>query len=306
MGSGKHSRVYLYSTPNGELYQLPIAWYTQEKRWAMAPGFDRPDHLGVHRRVRRECMFCHNAYPDVPAGSDLYGPYQTFPAELPEGLGCQRCHGPGAEHARLALLGGESEAEEKSVRARHRESGPPGPGAAQRRLLRMPHAALGRHARGAPIRPRRLLVPAGPGPGRLPGPDRPDRGRSEPLGAVRDQPPSLPPRAEHLLPGLGRQALLPDLPRSPSHGAARGACRSLPGGVPRMPSAGRMRPGGHGEHRAARGSPERRPGRLRHLPHAAPARRGRDPRGDDRPPHPPHPGRASGAAGGEGGVDPRA
>jgi len=114
MGSGKHSRVYIYGTPNGELYQLPIAWYTQEGRWGMAPGFDRPDHLGVTRRVRRECMFCHNGYPDVPAGSDLYGPYQTFPTELPEGLGCQRCHGPGAEHARLALLG---EADEATVRS---------------------------------------------------------------------------------------------------------------------------------------------------------------------------------------------
>jgi len=105
MGSGNHARVYLYRTPLGELYQLPIAWYTQEKRWGMAPGFDRPDHDGVTRRIRRECMFCHNAYPDVPAGSDLYGSMQTFPKDLPEGLGCQRCHGPGAEHARLALGG---------------------------------------------------------------------------------------------------------------------------------------------------------------------------------------------------------
>ncbi len=117
MGSGKHSRVYLYSTPSGELYQLPVAWYTQERRWGMAPGFDRPDHLGVGRRVRRECMFCHNAYPDVPAGSDLYGPYQTFPAELPEGLGCQRCHGPGAEHARLALSSEGGEDDEERIRA---------------------------------------------------------------------------------------------------------------------------------------------------------------------------------------------
>src|SRR5262245_34752639 len=91
LGSGSHARTYLYRTPGGELYQLPLAWYTQERAWGMAPGFDRPDHDGVLRRVRRECLFCHDAYPEVPAGSDLYGAPQELPAALPEGLGCQRC-----------------------------------------------------------------------------------------------------------------------------------------------------------------------------------------------------------------------
>ena len=103
LGSGNHSRTYLVRTPNGELYQLPLAWYTQTESWGMSPGFDRPGHLGLSRLVRRECMFCHNAYPDVPAGSDAHNAPHVYPEELPEGLGCQRCHGPGAEHARVAM-----------------------------------------------------------------------------------------------------------------------------------------------------------------------------------------------------------
>ena len=103
LGSGNHSRTYLFRTDWGEIYQLPIAWYTQTGSWGMAPGFDRPRHLGLARVVRRECMFCHNAYPEVPAGSDAHNEPHRFPAELPEGLGCQRCHGPGAEHARAAM-----------------------------------------------------------------------------------------------------------------------------------------------------------------------------------------------------------
>lgn len=111
LGSGNHARTYLYRTEGGELYQLPVAWYAQEEKWGMAPGFDRPDHEGVLRRVRRECMFCHNAYPEAPMGSDRYDAPHSYPEDLPEGIGCQRCHGPGAEHVRRALAapqGGEA------------------------------------------------------------------------------------------------------------------------------------------------------------------------------------------------------
>ena len=103
LGSGNHSRTYLFRTPWGELYQLPVAWYTRTGSWGMAPGFDRERNLGLSRLVRRECMFCHNAYPEVPAGGDAHNEPQRFPADLPEGVGCQRCHGPGAEHSRAAM-----------------------------------------------------------------------------------------------------------------------------------------------------------------------------------------------------------
>src|ERR1051325_4503823 len=104
LGSGHHSRTYLYQTPNGELYELPLAWYSQTREWAMAPGYDRPDHEGVLRRARLECVFCHDAYPGLATNArDGYWRNQGEPAALPEGIGCQRCHGPGAEHVQRAM-----------------------------------------------------------------------------------------------------------------------------------------------------------------------------------------------------------
>lgn len=102
MGSGTHVRTYLYQNQAGEIYELPLAWYSKTKQWRMNPGYDRPEHQGFTRIVKYQCMFCHNAYPDAPVGSDHYGQPITYPSTLPEGIGCQRCHGPGAEHIETA------------------------------------------------------------------------------------------------------------------------------------------------------------------------------------------------------------
>ncbi|PTW62394.1 cytochrome c3-like protein [Breoghania corrubedonensis] len=108
LGSGNHVRVYLYQTADGALYQLPLAWYTQDGgHWAMAPGFEFKLHLGVGRQVRRSCMTCHNAYPDVAEGSDALHMPEVYPKDLPQGIGCQRCHGPGADHVRHAMSGAD-------------------------------------------------------------------------------------------------------------------------------------------------------------------------------------------------------
>jgi tetratricopeptide (TPR) repeat protein len=102
IGSGAHSRSYVYRNESGELFQLPVAWYAERNGWGIHPGFDNATHEGFMRRITRDCLSCHNAYPDVPVGSDLIGQLHLFPETLPHGIGCQRCHGAGAEHARLA------------------------------------------------------------------------------------------------------------------------------------------------------------------------------------------------------------
>lgn len=116
LGSGHTSRSYLVQDPHGEMVMLPLAWYSQEGRWAMAPGFDHAAHPGLTREVQRGCMFCHNAYPpEVPPGSDLSRQPHLFPHRLAEGTGCQRCHGPGARHVDTAIFGGSPEMLRSSI-----------------------------------------------------------------------------------------------------------------------------------------------------------------------------------------------
>ncbi|AQS37182.1 Flp pilus assembly protein TadD [Shewanella psychrophila] len=103
LGSGNKVRSYLYQTNNGELFLLPLDWYSETKQWQMHPGFEAKNHQGVLRQVNRECMFCHNAFPQVETGSDIAWKPHTFPKDLPHGTGCQRCHGPGAKHMGQAL-----------------------------------------------------------------------------------------------------------------------------------------------------------------------------------------------------------
>ncbi|HLG95844.1 MAG TPA: tetratricopeptide repeat protein [Bryobacteraceae bacterium] len=110
VGSGNHSRTYLHRTAKNTLIELPLAWYSEKGGyWAMNPGYDRTDHQSRRRLIGYECMFCHNGYPDIPAGAG----FRSEPVFLsvPEGIDCQRCHGPGARHVALARQPGAPQSE---------------------------------------------------------------------------------------------------------------------------------------------------------------------------------------------------
>lgn len=98
VGSGNHARAYLHRTQQGRLVELPINWYVEKTgSWNMSPGFDQPDQPDMHGAVNSECIFCHTAYP-LADDRKTQDDEEVFPATLPEGIDCQRCHGPGAAH----------------------------------------------------------------------------------------------------------------------------------------------------------------------------------------------------------------
>jgi predicted CXXCH cytochrome family protein len=104
IGSGNHVRTYLHQTDRNTLQQLPLSWYSEKGGyWAMSPGYDRTDNSGSTRVVNYPCMFCHNAYPQIPKGAEETGAVPAFLQPLPEGIDCQRCHGPGEKHIQAAI-----------------------------------------------------------------------------------------------------------------------------------------------------------------------------------------------------------
>jgi tetratricopeptide (TPR) repeat protein len=104
LGSGNHAQGLIHRAPDGRLMQLPVAWYAEDTAWGMAPGYDRPDHPDFRRAVDSQCMFCHNAYAVDPV-REVPGTDPIFPAQLPQGIDCERCHGPGGEHVQTARSG---------------------------------------------------------------------------------------------------------------------------------------------------------------------------------------------------------
>ncbi|HET7188947.1 MAG TPA: tetratricopeptide repeat protein [Gemmatimonadaceae bacterium] len=89
MGSGQVARTY-FTEENGRLFQLPLTWY-RSHGWDFSPGYEI-NNARFDRLMPDRCVSCHSSYPrTLPS---LEGKF----AEARPGIGCERCHGPGALH----------------------------------------------------------------------------------------------------------------------------------------------------------------------------------------------------------------
>lgn len=93
VGSGQHTNSHIRNV-NGYLYQAPITYYTQKGTWDLPPGFEGGFNSRFDRKIELECMSCHNGMPQLVPGSE--NKYIT----VPNGIDCERCHGPGATHVK--------------------------------------------------------------------------------------------------------------------------------------------------------------------------------------------------------------
>jgi tetratricopeptide (TPR) repeat protein len=91
IGSGYVALTY-FTEENGRLFQLPLTWY-RAYGWDFSPGYQL-NNARFDRLMPDRCIACHSSYPEpLPF---LEGKY----AELRPGIGCERCHGPGALHVK--------------------------------------------------------------------------------------------------------------------------------------------------------------------------------------------------------------
>ncbi|MCA9076194.1 MAG: hypothetical protein KDA93_14285 [Planctomycetaceae bacterium] len=95
VGSGTTARTYLIDR-GGILYESPISWYVDKQKWDLSPGYQDNPRQRFNRRVSDGCVQCH-AGRVAYVGDGTTNRYESEPF-LEKGIGCERCHGPGARH----------------------------------------------------------------------------------------------------------------------------------------------------------------------------------------------------------------
>jgi hypothetical protein len=95
VGSGASARSYLMAV-DSFLYEAPATYYSRTGAWAPSPGYDRYSYPFLTRAIAPGCLQCHaTGVQPIPGTQNGY----RSPVFLEGGVGCERCHGPGAAHA---------------------------------------------------------------------------------------------------------------------------------------------------------------------------------------------------------------
>jgi hypothetical protein len=112
IGSGRHGQTYIY-WDDDQLYELPVSYWGWNHGWVISPGLP-PDQVHFERPIVPRCLECHASY-----FTSLAPPLNRFErSSLVLGIGCERCHGPGAEHV-----------------TRERSKKPPAPGSREEAIV---------------------------------------------------------------------------------------------------------------------------------------------------------------------------
>ena len=98
VGSGHHTNSHIF-VENGYAYQIPFTFYTQDSILDFPPGFENGANSRYDRIIGLECMSCHNGFPKMVMGSE------NKYTHIPQGIDCERCHGPGEVHVKLKREG---------------------------------------------------------------------------------------------------------------------------------------------------------------------------------------------------------
>lgn len=93
VGAGKVGYTYLVRIGD-YLFESPASWYRQHG-WDTSPGYQQMASVDFDRLIDSECLFCH---VDKAGFRGIDG--RRFSGGALEAIGCDRCHGPGDDHAK--------------------------------------------------------------------------------------------------------------------------------------------------------------------------------------------------------------
>jgi hypothetical protein len=109
IGSGRHGITMLAKDEEGVDRELRVSYFGQGNDWGPTKGIDflprdAGDHIGIGlgRKALHHCLSCHTTW------FRSVGPGQSSvrrPERADRGIGCERCHGPGLNHAKAAETG---------------------------------------------------------------------------------------------------------------------------------------------------------------------------------------------------------
>jgi tetratricopeptide (TPR) repeat protein len=96
IGSNAAGRSFLWMIDRF-LFQAPVTWYAQSRRWDVSPGYEADREMRFNRPIEANCLYCHASQSQPVFGAQ--NRYADPPFTQP-GVACERCHGPGSLHAR--------------------------------------------------------------------------------------------------------------------------------------------------------------------------------------------------------------
>ncbi len=97
IGQGRRGRTYLFAV-DGFVFESPVNWYGDRKVWDMAPAYGNAREIPMNLPALTSCLECHSSgfQLPIPGTENRY----KFPIAAYTGVTCERCHGPGASHAK--------------------------------------------------------------------------------------------------------------------------------------------------------------------------------------------------------------
>lgn len=98
-GSGEKAFTYAY-WKGKKLFQLPLSHFAALNTWANSPGFPI-NKMYFDRAVTSRCLECHSSYvkSEKKQVAALAMDEEMKRGSLIYGIDCERCHGPGKQHA---------------------------------------------------------------------------------------------------------------------------------------------------------------------------------------------------------------